>query len=71
MEPHGNHEIFDRLVLTCVGTNGVLGTIIGQGQERLRLFALILMGDWCDSGCAVDTATREHSDAVHRGRWRS
>lgn len=54
-----------------MGTNDVLGTIIGQGQERLRLFALILVGDWCDSGYAVDTVTREHSDAVHRSRWRS
>ena len=67
MEPHGNHEICDRLIWTGLGTNGFLGPIIGQGRERLRLFALILMGDWCDSGNAVDTTTREDSDAVNRG----
>jgi len=27
------------------------------------------MGDWCDSGYAVDTATRENSDAVKRSAW--
>jgi len=31
--------------------------------------ALILMGDWCDSGYEVDTATRENSDAVKRSGW--
>ena len=69
MEPPGNHEICDRLIWTGMGTNGFLEPICGQGQERLRLFALILMGDWCDSGDAVDTATRENPDAVSRGRW--
>jgi hypothetical protein len=49
-----------------VGTNGFLGPIIGQGRERRRRFALILMGDWCDSGDGVDTATKEHLDAAYR-----
>jgi hypothetical protein len=29
---------------------------------------LILMGDWCDSGYEVDTATRENLDAASRHR---
>ena len=43
-----------------------------QGPESIlheaRSDALILMGDWCDSGDDVDTVTREHSDAAHRHR---
>ena len=61
----------DPILLLCLGTNGFLGPTIGQGRERLRLFALLLMGDWFDSGYEVDTATRENSDAVNRSGWRS
>jgi hypothetical protein len=39
----------------------------GQVRESLCLLALILMGDWCDSGNGVDAATNENSDAGSRG----
>jgi hypothetical protein len=71
VEPPGNHELCDHVIWTGSGTNGVLGPIIGQGRERFRFFALILMGDWCDSGYNVDTATKEHSAAANRDGKRS
>ena len=41
--------------------------MLGQGRESLRLQALILRGDWCDSDHEDDTATNENSDAGRGG----
>ncbi len=64
VEPHGNQWICDLLRWTHAGTNGFLGPQSGQGLESPYLRALILMGNWCNSGYGVDTATTENSDAV-------
>lgn len=42
------------------------GHDVARGVRCRRLFALTLRDDWCDSGDAVDTATREHVDAANR-----